>query len=625
MAELPEMIGKYKIDSLVAKGGMGAVYKAIHPSLRRWVILKKLTIRGNAAIIERFKREARILMDFKHNNIVHFFDYFKEGNAHYIVLEYIDGMSLDGLIKKRRFLSSHLALTILLDACKALKFAHDNGVIHRDIKPANILMSKKGDIKLADFGIAASEDETDDGLTKEGMTLGTPSYMPPEQFENTRNVDKRADIYAMGVMLYEMVTGKRPYPGSFAADTIRLIQKGRYTPARKLNPEIAPLASRLIKKMLQPNPARRFQDMGAVIRLIERWLKNYNREAIKATLVDCINTDLKDEPAFRPRLRKRLVLIPAALLALAVGGGAWTLHRSGQLYRWFTPTVYGPVSIRLRLPKTLKDAGDVLLRARVFRNDGQDLPEVTGLDLGFSLEAVDPADPYLSFVSRQLILEPGAYRLKLLAEHRLYWESFQVESFKRLSDSGREDTRLELRFDDVEPRPLRVWHRAVDAVSGQALADGVRLLAQVNGSWVSEEIFARSPRLTDRVWRFRAEADGYYPELFSLLVGAYQDELVIHSNLVPLPGHLSIVDAPERLRLRLNDSDTVIAGGQTISYVSLRDYRGGPADWLLPAGSYRLEASLGSRSVARDLTIRPEGQTRITINLAADGLSINEE
>ncbi|HNQ96877.1 MAG TPA: serine/threonine-protein kinase, partial [Treponemataceae bacterium] len=217
MADVPEFIGKYKIVSLVARGGMGAVYKAVHPTLKRYVILKKLTIRGNAVITERFKREARILLDFNDPHIVHLFDYFKEGQAHYIVLEYVDGVSLDVLLKKRGSLSGTFALFILRDVCKALKYAHDNGVIHRDIKPGNILISKTGDIKLADFGIASTENsEADDGLTREGTTLGTVAYMPPEQFSSTKTVDKRADIYAVGVMLYEMVTGVKPFPGSFS-------------------------------------------------------------------------------------------------------------------------------------------------------------------------------------------------------------------------------------------------------------------------------------------------------------------------------------------------------------------------------------------------------------------------
>jgi serine/threonine protein kinase len=127
MAELPEFIGKYKIESLVARGGMGAVLKALHPTLKRHVVLKKLTIRGSSAIAERFKREARILIEFQHDNVVRVFDHFKEGSSHYMVLEYVDGLSLDQLLKKQRFLSSELSLTIFAEACKALSYAHGKG------------------------------------------------------------------------------------------------------------------------------------------------------------------------------------------------------------------------------------------------------------------------------------------------------------------------------------------------------------------------------------------------------------------------------------------------------------------------------------------------------------------
>lgn len=533
MAELPEMIGKYKIVSLVAKGGMGAVYKAIHPSLRRYVILKKLTIRGNAAIIERFKREARILLDFKHSNIVHFFDYFKEGNSHYIVLEYIDGMSLDGLIKKRRFLSSPLALLIFLDACKALKYAHDNGVIHRDIKPANILISKKGTVKLADFGIAASENESDDGLTKEGMTLGTPSYMPPEQFENTRNVDKRADIYAMGIMLYEMVSGKRPYPGNFAADTILMIQKGKHLPVRRLNPDVSPLVARLIKKMIRPKPTKRYQDLAPVIRTIERQLQRYDTAAIKATLTDCINTDLKDEPQFKARTRKRHIIVPALLAALALAMGLYQAQKTAYLHQWFMPAAYGPVSIRVRIPKTLKESRDVFLAARLFLNDGEEIPELQKPAITFTLAPGDEADPYYSFVSGRLVLKPGEYRLKLLSEQRLIWESFEVLSWSQLKKDDLANPVLEYRFDNIQNRPLTVRAEATNAKTGQAISQPIQLLVLYNNRWRPLAEMSPENLRTGRVWRFRVEAAGYQSETFSLLVGNYQDELILRAALQP--------------------------------------------------------------------------------------------
>ena len=236
MSRIPPQIGKYRVLSLIAEGGMGAVYKAEHPTLNRFVALKKLSLRGSASFAERFRREARIMMDFKNERIVDVYDHFKEKSSYYIVEEYVDGVSLDRLIRRDRYLPDQTALLIFLECCRALKYAHDQGVVHRDIKPANILISRSGQVKLSDFGIATSTEGEEETLTREGMTLGTLPYMAPEQIRNSRNVDRRADIYAMGAMLYEMVTGKSPFPRSFTPETVHLIQKGKYLPPGQAQP-----------------------------------------------------------------------------------------------------------------------------------------------------------------------------------------------------------------------------------------------------------------------------------------------------------------------------------------------------------------------------------------------------
>ena len=287
MSDLPAEMGKYKIVSEIARGGMGIVYKAVHPSLKRHVIIKKLSIRGNNSIKERFKREAQILLDLNNPNIVHLFDYFTEGSYHYIVLEFVDGMSLDKLLKKQVVLSPQLSMLIFRDSLRALKFAHDNGVVHRDIKPGNILISRHGDIKLADFGIASSEREEDDtSLTQSGVTLGTPSYMPPEQFDDSHSVDKRADIYAMGIMLYEMVTGTKPYAGNFAPETIAKIQKGKYIPPEQINKGIPKVICKLIKKMTRVKASKRYQDIEPILKVVDKYLKKYDTEEIRNSITE---------------------------------------------------------------------------------------------------------------------------------------------------------------------------------------------------------------------------------------------------------------------------------------------------------------------------------------------------
>jgi serine/threonine-protein kinase len=206
-AKVTRKVGKYTIVSKIAQGGMGAVYKAKHPTLKRFVLLKKLTLRGGPQFIERFRREARIMMDFKHDHIVQVYDHFKDGSSYYIAEEFVDGVSLEQLIKRERYLSNEAAALIFYEVCKALRHAHEKGVVHRDMKPGNILISNQGEVKLVDFGIATSREDSEEGLTRDGMTLGTPSYIPPEQIDNAKSVDRRADIYSLGVVLYEMLTG----------------------------------------------------------------------------------------------------------------------------------------------------------------------------------------------------------------------------------------------------------------------------------------------------------------------------------------------------------------------------------------------------------------------------------
>ena len=322
MAKLPESIGKYKVEALIAKGGMGAVYKAIHPTLHRPVIIKKLTLRGRKDINERFKREARILMDFRHDGVVDMYDHFKLGSSYYIVLEFVDGSSLEDVIIKQRYLDNGTAAFVLYYTAIALHYAHEKKVVHRDIKPANLLLSKAGEIKLVDFGIAVSDEDADEGLTREGMTLGTPSYMAPEQFQNTKNVDRRADIYSLGVLAYEMLTGKKPFPGGFSSELMNSIQKGKYPNPRKFNPGIHSALLRFIRKSMKPNTDRRYKSLIPVIEELERFLKGYNKEELIGIVADLAAGKEPQKPRYkikRGSFIKNLIIYVVAIAISLIG------------------------------------------------------------------------------------------------------------------------------------------------------------------------------------------------------------------------------------------------------------------------------------------------------------------
>lgn len=613
MAIFPEMIGKYPIESLVAKGGMGAVFKALHPTLKRHVIIKKLTMRGSATITERFKREARILMDFKNDHIVRVFDHFKEGSSHYIVLEYVDGMSLDQLIKRQRSLSSELALVIFLDACRALQYAHGMGVIHRDIKPGNILISRKGEVKLADFGIAASEDEDDSGLTKEGMTLGTPSYMPPEQIENSKNVDRRADIYAMGIMLYEMVTGKKPYPGNFAPDTVVLIQKGRYRPAGKVNPRVLPFVDRLVKKLIKTDPRKRFQTMDAVIKAVERFLSRYPVDSIRGVLTDILAGKCQDEPRYRPAPRKRFLLAAILVLLAGIAAGGWYAWTEGLLFRYLMPDRWGELRLVVRVPKSQAEAEDIFLRARIFRNDGKEIPEVEGARIVLALSETEAADPFHTFVSNRLFLAPGPYRVKLTADQDLYWESFHLMPYSIAAPDGDGAVTLQFRLEDRIPRPLAVAAEARDALDGGELG-GAAFSVYLRGSWRPLADLEAGDLSSGAVWKFRAEAEGYFPEVFSLRIANTQERLRLEARLVPRPGALIVETPAGSYRLKLNGQDVAATGGIGMEPLRLGTVKEGRAELELPAGSYELGVSRGSEGGRASFRLAPGRTVRVRVS-----------
>lgn len=253
VAELAVHFPELEVLELIGAGGMGSVYKARQPKLDRLVALKVLSsdLASDPAFAERFDREARLLARLGHPNIVTVFDSGVAGPFAYLLMEFVDGVNLRQAMKAGRFTPPE-ALALVQDICAALKFAHEQGILHRDIKPENILIDSRGQVKIADFGIAKLTGEEGQDLltlTHRGFVLGSPHYMAPEQLESPGDVDQRADIYSLGVVLYELLTGELPL--------------GRFAPPSKKSAVDARI-DEIVMRTLERERELRFQTIGEV-------------------------------------------------------------------------------------------------------------------------------------------------------------------------------------------------------------------------------------------------------------------------------------------------------------------------------------------------------------------------
>ena len=252
VSRLSELFPSLQIIELLGVGGMGAVYKARQEGLDRVVALKILPeeFSHDVKFALRFTREARTLARLSHPNIVSVYEFGNVDDTYYFLMEFVDGSTLREFSRAGHLAPEH-ALTIVPHLCDALQFAHDKGVIHRDIKPENILMATDGSVKIADFGLSRiiGNDDQQSVLTRTQQIMGTPRYMAPEQLENSHSVDHRADIYSLGVVFYEMLTGELPI-GRFAA------------PSHKV--EIDVRLDEVVLRTLEKEPQRRYQHASQI-------------------------------------------------------------------------------------------------------------------------------------------------------------------------------------------------------------------------------------------------------------------------------------------------------------------------------------------------------------------------
>ncbi len=304
---------RYEVIEELGQGGMGKVYKVFDRKINDVVALKLIRpeISLSEKAVERFKNELRIARKIAHRHVCRMYDVGEQGFSHFITMEYVPGEDLKAFIRRAGQITPAKAVTLAQQVAEGLAEAHRLGVVHRDLKPQNIMIDKQGNSRIMDFGIARIQEG--DGLTGTGAIIGTPEYMSPEQAE-LKEVDQRTDIYALGVVLFEMVTGKVPFEGQ---TPLSIALKHRSVPPqnpRELNPHIPPALAEVILKCLAKDPAKRYQNTGELVA---------DLNSIARGLPKPERTTAAREPItsreFTIKFRLKKVLIPALVLVGLAG------------------------------------------------------------------------------------------------------------------------------------------------------------------------------------------------------------------------------------------------------------------------------------------------------------------
>jgi serine/threonine protein kinase/putative intracellular protease/amidase len=341
LAELPpELVDhpRYRILDQLGQGGMGTVYKAQHKVMDRIVALKTINRRytANAEAAERFRREVKAVAQLTHPNLVTAHDAEEAGGLHFLVMEFVEGISLDRYVRERGPLSVNRACWFIRQAALGLQYAHEKGMVHRDIKPQNLMVTRKGQVKILDFGLALLRDAESAGTTSPSMFVGTPEYVAPEQARNSHLVDIRADLYALGCTFYFLLTGRPPFKGNSPFEVMAAHTEAEPEPITSTRADVPADVVEIVARLMAKKPEHRFGTPGELAAALAPWVKPAKSGLVKSAA--------RATPPVVPMPKEELAA-PTEVVAAVADSGRRRKKRRKPTRSWLVPAVAGSVAL----------------------------------------------------------------------------------------------------------------------------------------------------------------------------------------------------------------------------------------------------------------------------------------
>ena len=447
--------------------------------------------------------------------------------------------------------------------------------------------------------------------------------MSPEQIKDTKTVDKRADIYSLGVMLYEMVTGKAPFPGNFTPESIALIVKGKYKRVQKVNPKVSRVVRKIIKKMMHYKAKKRYQDLGKVLDIIRKHLaqkneRNYNKQ-LKAYLLG-----KPIENVFK-KSRVKLVIFICVLLAL-LGGGAFTLlfiYEYNFYYELLWSKEYGAFKVFITAAKGRRNPDETFLNAYIYKEEeieGSEELSIFEQKLTFSPAEERETDKYYVLESQKVYLPADQYKLSINYENNNFFKSFYLNprDVQKNNIEAGDYRRIEVDLGSVSGTPLNIDYTVVNANTGANITRRTDCYVYKNSRWKDLSDIDNGELVSGREYSFKFERDGYFTGNYVTYIEPFSKSLDINIELVPKPCKINLTSNTDGLNIMINDSSNYQSYEENnIQYIQIPSTSTEGREILLAPGEYLITAMV-SEEIKDNITVKLDADEIINIDLEYD-------